>query len=247
MSSASPHAPAICDPGADVAILFARTPVPGRVKSRLLTHLTPEQACRLHVASVLDTAELLASVFQQRARLARWIFWSELPAPDSSGFGLPPSLRCALQQGEDLGERMGNAFKQAFGGGARRVVIIGSDSPHLPASRIAQSFVALEAHDCVLGPADDGGYYLVGCRRFDPSIFHHVTWSSPTTFQQTLANASRIGYKTYVLESWYDLDEWRDIQRLSAEGRPPPRHVAAFLSELKRNQGKAPDSESSPH
>ena len=231
----------ICNPGQDAAILFARTPLPGRVKSRLQPQLTPEQALRLHVAATLDTADFLDGAFPGEASIARWIFWSEPPAPDSRRLGLPLSFVCAIQQGKDLGERMADAFARAFASGARRVVIVGSDSPHLPASRLPQSLAALDDHDCVLGPAEDGGYYLIGCRRFDSGLFHGVEWGSSQVLEQTRANAARLGYLVSVLESCYDLDEWRDVERLIAEARRglalPPR-VAAFLKQLEKEKGE---------
>lgn len=222
------------NPGDDVSILFARTPVPGRVKTRLQPPLTAAEACRLHEAATHDTAELLD---QTMAGASKRIFWSHAPASNenSGKVQLPSSFFAEVQRGHDLGARMADAFTRAFSSGASRVVIFGSDSPHLPASRIPQAFAVLSDHDCVLGPAEDGGYYLIGCRRFDPRLFDSVAWSSPQTFEQTLANARRLNYTVAVLESWYDLDEWRDIERLAEEakrGLVLSPHVAAFLEQL---------------
>jgi uncharacterized protein len=231
----------ICNPGEDVVILFARTPVPGGVKSRLQPPWTPDQACRFHIAATLDTAKLLDATLPNSTAVTRWIFWSESPPPDSSGIGLPASFRAAIQQGADLGERMAEAFARAFVSGARRAVIVGSDSPHLPASRIPQAFDELAHHDCVLGPSDDGGYYLIGCRRFDPQLFRGVEWGSRKAFEQTRTNAALLNFSVGNLDSWYDLDEWKDIERLTYEGRRGvdlPPHVAAFLKELEKEKGE---------
>jgi hypothetical protein len=229
-----------CEQGEDVAILFARTPVPGRVKSRLLTHLTPEQACRLHCAGTADTAELLD---QALPAARKWVLWSEsIPARESDfAVEMPDSFSMAAQQGGDLGERMASAFAGAFGSGARRVVIFGSDSPTLPRSRAQQAFALLEECDVVLGPTDDGGYYLIGCRKFDRLLFDGVEWSSPRTLEQTRANALRLGLAVRTLDSWYDLDEWKDVERLLGEARlgvSLPRRLAAFLKQLEKKEGR---------
>jgi rSAM/selenodomain-associated transferase 1 len=239
----------ICNAGADVAILFAKTPLPGTVKTRLLTHLTPEQACRLHIAATLDTADLLDATVRGDGSTARWIFWSEGCPPDAPSLSLPASFRAAVQHGASLGERMADAFGRAFACGARRVIIMGSDSPHLPPGRIPQAFAALELADCVLGPAADGGYYLIGCRRFDSGLFRAVEWGGPEVLEQTRANASLIGYIVSLLEPYYDLDEWKDVEHLLAEARGgmnlPPR-VRAFLQQLEKEGGRAPGSGAAP-
>ena len=218
----------------DCAILFARTPVPGRVKSRLFDRLTPEQACRLHCACVSDMAALLD---QSLPESSKWLFFSDGPIPQSCSWGLhvPPTFRCTVQEGNTLGDRMGNAFARALAGGAQRVVIFGSDSPTLPAAFVRQAFASLSSTDLVVGPTEDGGYYLIGCRRFDPGLFENVEWSTPRVFAQTQANAERLGYRIAVLPPWFDLDAWKDVERLLAEARQGtrlPEHLAAFLKKL---------------
>ena len=229
----------LCAEGDDCAILFARTPAPGRVKSRLCTHLTPEQACRLHCASTSDTLALLARALPGTSK---WLFLSEVvapaAAPESLGFDLPAGFECAVQQGDGLGERMGAAFERAFSCGARRVVIFGSDSPTLPASAVQQSFEKLaDENNLALGPTEDGGYYLIGCRRFEPGLFQGVEWSTPRAFAQTYANAKRLGYRVSLLQQWFDLDEWKDVERVmevARRGRPAPHYLAALLKEFDR-------------
>lgn len=230
---ASSEAP-LCNAGEDCAILFARTPIPGRVKSRLETHLTPEQACRLHCAATNDTATLLSQALPD---IPKWIFWSDGPPPEiaRSGLALPAGFHCASQVGNTLGERMAAAFTRAFTSGARRVAIFGSDSPTLPKHIVRQAYEALGRCDLVLGPTEDGGYYLIGCRRFAPPLFQGVEWSTPRTREQTLANARRLGYQAALLEPWFDLDEWKDVERLLAaarQGERLPAHLAAFLKQL---------------
>jgi hypothetical protein len=136
---------------------------------------------------------------------------------------------------------MAAAFVRAFDSGARRVVIFGSDSPTLPAAQAQKAFALLADCDLVLGPTEDGGYYLIGCRRFDRRLFGRVTWSSPLTFEQTRATALRLGFAVRTLESWFDLDEWKDVERLLAaarQGHSLPAHLAAFLKQLGREKGE---------
>ena len=229
---AAPSVP-LCVRGGDCAILFARTPIPGKVKSRLWSHLTPEQACALHCAAASDTVARLAETLPNASW---WVFFSEDPSrAETYRVVLPLRFRCAIQEGNSLGDRMGAAFARAFASGARRVVIFGSDSPTLPRAIPDRAFRALAACDLVVGPAEDGGYYLIGCRRFDPRLFQGVEWSTAKTCEQTLANAARINYTTALLEPWFDLDEWSDVERLLADARrgsPIPPHLAAFFREL---------------
>jgi rSAM/selenodomain-associated transferase 1 len=228
------HQEPLCGREQDCAILFARTPAPGNVKSRLFTHLTPEEACRLHCACANDTLELLHSSLPDAAK---WLFLSEPPNSvfDSGGIVVPSGFRCAVQTGDDLGDRLNAAFGQAFDSGARRVVIFGSDSPTLPRNIIQEAFRKLTKSDVVLGPALDGGYYLIGCRRFLPSLFDNVEWSTERTLKQTCAEAERQGCSVAQLQTWFDVDTWSDIQRLLLDQRAGtrlPQHVAGFLREL---------------
>jgi rSAM/selenodomain-associated transferase 1 len=233
----------LCERGEDVVALFARIPVPGRVKTRLLTHLTPEQACRLHVASTLDTAELIDHAAPAGLK---WIFWSE-PLTENRTMAavrkrLPNMFRHAVQRGGTLGDRMAAVFEQAFASGARSAVIVGSDSPTLPSRRIVEAFEVLKSCDIVLGPADDGGYYLIGCRRFDLALFDSVEWSTARTLAQTKRNAESLGFQVGELERWYDLDEWKDVERLlteSRKGNTLPRHLGAFFDQLKSEKGES--------
>ena len=223
----------LCSAGEDCAILFAKNPVPGRVKTRLSPPLTPEQACRLHYASTSDVAELLS---QSLPQVRKWIFWSESPLREKyAELSVPAEFRRSVQQGESLGERMGAAFARALASGARRVVLFGSDSPTLPDAVVRGAFDALLDCDLVLGPTEDGGYYLIGCRRFDEQLFQKVEWSTRRTFEQTMANARRLDYRVRVLELWFDLDQWSDVERLLPavrRGGALPAHMAAFLKRL---------------
>jgi uncharacterized protein len=129
------------------------------------------------------------------------------------------------QQGTDLGSRMHAAINDRLAAGATHVVLIGSDLPNLPPAHVEAAFVELEAgRDLVLGPAEDGGYYLIGMRRPQPAIFSGIDWGTPGVLKQTLAAAARAGLDVALIEPWYDVDQPDDLRRARSEsGRANPR------------------------
>jgi rSAM/selenodomain-associated transferase 1 len=120
------------------------------------------------------------------------------------------------QQGDNLGERMKHSFQQAFRHGFEKVVIIGSDSPDLPAHIIIKAFENLDAFDTVIGPAVDGGYYLLGIRHdtFCPEIFEDIPWSTDIVFDQTLKKIEQAALTFSILPEWYDVDNLSELQQL---------------------------------
>ena len=125
------------------------------------------------------------------------------------------------QEGADLGERMELAFRRAFAEGHARVVLIGSDIPDLPLSVVSEAFLALDGNDAVIGPARDGGYYLVGFRdnTFLPGIFRGISWSTGTVLADTLAVFEREGRKVHRLSLWRDVDTIDDLKDLMVRSR----------------------------
>lgn len=217
----------------DVAILFARVPVPGRVKTRLIPQLGAERAAALHAACVGDVAELLDRALPGAQK---WLYWSEAPGVEisTSELRLPASFGIALQSGLELGERMGRAIGRTLAAGASRVLLAGSDSPTLPPAYLQQAMTALDQSDMVLGPSDDGGFYLIGARRFDRSAFEGVEWGGAQVFARTAANIVRCGLTLHTLPGWYDLDEWSDVERLLREARdtaPLPARLASLFAQ----------------
>jgi len=127
------------------------------------------------------------------------------------------------------------------------VVLVGSDSPDLPADRILQAFSALETAEVVVGPATDGGYYLIGCRSRVPDVFgHEITWGGATVLKETLARLAASGTSAALLDPWPDVDDWPSLValaerlRVAAEnvGSPAPEATIGLLAELAR-QGLA--------
>ena len=145
---------------------------------------------------------------------------------------LAPGFRLHPQRGPDLGARLLHAIEDHLALGYERVVIMDSDSPTLPAAYLEQAFALLDEHDVVLGPCEDGGYYLVGAKATHPDLFLGVQMSTPRVFADTAARVAAAGLTLGVLPAWYDVDYAADVRRLRAElfrdGRET-RYTAEFL------------------
>ena len=195
----------------NVLFLFTKPARPGRVKTRLIGELTPEQAAALHAAFRDDVAE----------RLAGGSFDLELAWALDDGEAVPESsLPGRRQEGADLGERLYNALQSALvsaGGGA--VGAIGSDHPEIALATVEDAFQRLAAGaDLVVGPAADGGYYLIALRSgaVHRDLFTCIAWSTDTVFSETMRRAERLGLKTELLPEGHDVDRPDDLRRLVA-------------------------------
>lgn len=199
-------------------ILFAKAPVPGRVKTRL-RGLSPALAARLHAAFVRDAFEMLRS-FEPRADLELHtdVFTDEWNDLEVARF---------LQAGGDLGDRLLAALQAGLAAGRPQVIIVGSDAPTLPACHVARLLDS--AADVMLGPAEDGGFYAIACRRTDPRMFAGVAWSGPQTLADTVKAAKACGLSVELGEPWFDVDTIEDLRRLAAS-LSLPRHTAAWLA-----------------
>ena len=120
-----------------------------------------------------------------------------------------------LQNGADLGERMQNAFAEAFARGQQRVLIIGSDCVELETYMIKEAFAVLENNDVVIGPAKDGGYYLLGMRKFYPTLFENKPWSSEDLLMDTIIDLKKLNAPYYLLKTLSDIDHVEDLALMS--------------------------------
>jgi rSAM/selenodomain-associated transferase 1 len=204
-------------------ILFAKRPVSGRVKTRLSPPLTPGSAAELY-------RRMLEDMLAKTARLTgvdRHIFYEQDPEAASYFACLAPRLAAAPQRGDDLGERMANAFAELFAAGYGEIAIIGTDLPDLPLSFIEESFrlLAMEDTDAVYGPTEDGGYYLLALRELHGDLFREIPWSSDQVLALSLARARRKGLNIALLPVWHDVDTIDDLRRpeLMAEDNGAPR------------------------
>jgi len=220
-----------------VLIVLAKAPVAGVAKTRLTPPLTPEEAAAFAAASLAD----MLAIGQAVPRCTTILFHptgsgdairaalSERPAPFS--FALSPSTR------GDIDAAMAEAIACAFEGGAPQVALIGSDLPSLPPAHITAAFAALDAGaDVALGPAADGGYYLVATRQPRPDLFTGIAWSTPAVFAQTAARATAAGLSLATIPPWYDIDGAPDLLRCARDLAATPAHPAcatrAFLATI---------------
>ncbi len=211
--------------------VFAKRPIPGEVKTRLTPALSPQQAAGIYWAMVQDTWALVSELANVEPYL--FVDWPW------EGFKMLAADRLvAIQQGSDLGDRMYSClqlltehnFRSSTEHNFRSSVVIGTDSPTLPRGHIQAAFDLLEANDdAVLGPAEDGGYYLVGCRRPHPKMFNGVSWSSRQTLAQTRSAFDAAGYRTHLTPLWRDVDDIDDLRRLA--GEPVGPAVRAWLDQ----------------
>lgn len=201
--------------------LFAKAPEPGRVKTRLIPVLRAGEAAELHKALLLDTIDLVESCAEAVVAYA--------PAGGRRALEQLLGGRRLLPQGPgDLGDRLARVFEQLCGGG-RPVLAVGSDCPGLTAERIQSAAAALGRADVVLGPALDGGYYLVGLRKAHPELFAEVPWSTPRVLEITRRRADTARLTVELLQPARDLDtpedlyEWYAGSRSEEFGRDYPR------------------------
>lgn len=198
-------------------LIFAREPVLGRVKTRLAADIGPEAALAAY-------RELLALTVAavQAAQVPATVWLAEAPAEHAPGqFAsathlLPrpewPGLPWLVQPAtSSLGERMAHAFAEAFAAGAGRVVIIGTDCPGLTADLLRQAFTQLATHDLVVGPAADGGYYLLGMNELHTNLFLNKQWSTASVLAATLADAGHLGLRVAQLPTLADVDSGADL------------------------------------
>lgn len=202
--------------------VLAKAPVPGMVKTRLAATIGPAAAAALAQAFLADTLELAAGVRHARVVLA---LAGELAGP------LPPGVERWPQGEGDLGERLERCLARALKD-SPAAVAIGTDSPGLPPEQIAAALAELERMPAVLGPAEDGGFYLLGLRRCPPGLLAGLPWSREDTAARTEARLRSCGLEVAKLKAWFDVDTPADLERLQRllvlePARAP--HTAAAL------------------
>ncbi len=203
----------------DVLIIqFAREPVPGMVKTRMLPELSPEQACELHRELVFWTAKILTAAGV-----------GDIELSVAGNTGSPLFQQCTAlgvqavrrQSGGDLGERMYGALAEGLTRYSK-VLLVGSDSPQIDSAYLQGAVNALDDRDVVLGPAEDGGYVLIGVRSADMRWFEDIVWGVETVYEETVRQLELTGANWQSLPVMRDIDRpedlplWRDIVRDSA-------------------------------
>ena len=195
-------------------LIFAKYPEPGRVKTRLVGPLSPVEAAELHRASLLAVCEAVTACDGLDVTL--------VVTPDDRATALgsivPGALHDCWRQGDgDLGARLTRACRGAFDEGAGPVICLGADSPTLPIAYLLDAVDRLAEHDVVLGPCDDGGYYLLGLGRHIPQLFERIDCGSGDVATQTRHRAIEAGVDLHELPGWYDLDRYEDLARAAGD------------------------------
>lgn len=211
--------------------LFAKYWTPGEVKTRIAAKTGPALAARLAHRLLESVAEEFHAVADQR-----WLLYSP---PEKRGLfaQLPQAASWTLspQASGDLGERLRDFFRAAFAAGANRVVAIGSDCPAMSAAVCKEAFQQLKLNDAVIGPATDGGYYLIGLSQPELGVFENIAWSTSAAREQTLQRAASAGLTCHQLQSLTDLDEVESLPQIEAElqqvASPRADELKAFLRE----------------
>lgn len=185
-------------------IVMCKAPVAGRVKTRLTPPYSADEATAIYRAMAETVIRRTSGMFSNT-----WIASDDISHPFFEGFNLP-----LAEQGEgDLGDRMTRLMQQAFDDGADSVLFLGTDSPHMPESRLLEAVERLNNHDVVIGPVEDGGYDLIGMNRPCPELFENIPWSTEHVLQQTVQQAEAASISLTLLDMGYDLDGPESLRR----------------------------------
>ena len=214
-------------------VIFAKAPIPGKVKTRLCPPLTPDEAATLHGSFVLDMLERSkTAVVKLKLPFDRYLACA--PSSTLVFFKIMEErqgVKLIDQVGDDLGARMSQTCETMFARGYTRILIVGTDVPSLPLDHYRQALALLETNDLVLGPALDGGYYLIGLKRMAPDLFVGIPWSTERVLGLTKEKATNLGLKTALLPPWRDVDRIEDLQALietSALDAKKPKNEQSF-------------------
>ena len=194
-------------------ILFARTPEPGRVKTRLAGRLTAAGAADLYAAFLADASRVYLDPERWHSVLCAE---TDPPGPRLQAL-FPEPWDFGVQVAGDLGERLTSAFRREFLRGAPEAAAVGSDHPSLSRERVAEVFLQLaRGHDAVILPAEDGGYCAVGLSASAPvaEVFRDISWSTPAVLEETVARMRGAGMRFRLLDPAYDVDLPEDLDRL---------------------------------
>src|SRR5947209_486922 len=190
-------------------ILFTRFPIAGKVKTRLIPALGLEGAAALHRRLVVRT--MRAALLGCREAGAELEVRFDGGSESAMRHWLGDACSYQPQGAGDLGQRMGRAVAQSFADGASRCVLIGSDCPELDGDLMAKAFNLLKSNSAVVGPAEDGGYYLLGLNREMPDLFAGIAWGTDSVLQRTIAVLARNGVNPARLKQLGDVDRPEDL------------------------------------
>lgn len=228
--------------------VMTKAPRAGRVKTRLTPPLTPEEAATLNICFLRDTTTAISGATLNGAASGIAVY---TPIGDEGAYAgiLPAEFQLVPQRGEAFGERLVSALEDLFQLGFESVCLIDSDSPTVPQRAFIEAVTILAQSDApvVLGPSDDGGYYLIGLKKLHRPLFKDISWSTDRVLEQTIERAGEMNLRVHLLPKWYDVDDHGTLQRLCAEffvangrqtgGYPAPA-TRGYLEELLKREGR---------
>jgi rSAM/selenodomain-associated transferase 1 len=188
----------------NLIIVFIKNPVLGKVKTRLAKSIGDEQALHVYTLLLDHTNKIVKRVNAEKA-----VFYSDFV--DENDVWRRDCFIQLIQKGQDIGERMSNAFLKTFKMAYKNVVLIGSDCFELDASILNEAFHLLKENEVVLGPAKDGGYYLIGMRNYYKQLFENKQWSTENVLLDTLLDLSKLNISYKLLPTLSDIDEEKDL------------------------------------
>jgi rSAM/selenodomain-associated transferase 1 len=188
-------------------IVFYRNPRKGKVKTRLAISVGEDVALKIHLHLSMHTNGMVTQVQSDKV-----VFYDHEIV--NNDFWETASFQKCLQSGNDLGERMFEAFNWGFSQGYKEVLIIGTDCPGITPIILESAFDLLINNDAVIGPAADGGYYLLGIKKSSPDLFNGIDWGSDVVFKQTTSRLDSAGYSFSVLQELRDIDRPEDLDFL---------------------------------
>ena len=228
--------------------VMTKAPQAGRVKTRLSPPLSPEEAAALNTCFLRDTAAAIARTTTKQSALGVAVY-TPVGAEAAYAGILPDDFVLVPQRGDAFGERLSAATEDLLELGFGSLCLIDSDSPTVPQKTFADAvdFLARDGDSIVLGPSDDGGYYLIGLKKLHRRLFETIDWSTERVLEQTVAAARELELPVHLLPTWYDVDDRTTLSRLCQEifesngsdrsGFPAPA-TREFLSELLEREGR---------
>ena len=187
-------------------MIFVKNPEKGKVKTRLAASVGNDKAYNIYIKLLEYTIETAGRVWADKQ------IWYSSFIDENDGFG-GEGFEKKLQFGNDLGKRMSNAFRHGFDEGYGKIVIIGSDCPGLTNDIAEKAFRELESYDAVIGPSEDGGYYLLGMNRYYPGLFRQIEWSTEVVMKETVSKFEEKNINFTKLEKLNDIDTLRDLEK----------------------------------
>lgn len=214
----------------NAVVIMAKAPFPNEAKTRLTPPLEPEMASRLYHSFLLDKIGQVKSI----EGVHPFIAYTPGTAEEFFQEIAPPGFTLTAQYGADLGERLADISESLFERGFKKVVMLDSDTPSLPPVYIKEGLRRLDEADVVLGPCEDGGYYMIGMRASQPQLFEGIPWSTPRVMDLTVEKAKSSGLVVLLLDRWYDVDTVEDLKRLKHDLDPACMQKGGFSCENTR-------------